>query len=745
MTANELDVKYPLAGENRNGAYVQQREPYTTPYAVNVRSFGPHEKRGRGGVRPGLVKYISTDFGTRISGMSRLSYIDDTGTHHVDLIVIVDGAMKIMQGSTVTQSTAYLLTEDGDHILTEAGDYIYFENTIATVNTLVDSGAYTIKEHSGKLYIADSTCRRFNPRNGTVEVVANAPTSQPIVEVYRERLILSGENHIVYFSEQGDFEGWDLNDIGKHVKRANAIAVGANGLIADTITCVKSWRDKVLIMASKDELYYLTGNPSSGSGNFQVSSQDVGIISQNSIAITNDRLAVFLSRNGIYTWPVGSQSHPEEFSKDRVPEELLEVDTRMNTISMEYDEKENGVYLFITPVSDLRLHYKCNDDAANKTVTDSSGNGFTGESVNNTSTMSAVGKINDGFDMNGTSDFVVESTFYLEDFDDDLFISVWAEPDTITGYREICGINLFFGLHTEDGVVRFTCVCNDTTNSIETDSAVMEVDTMTHIIAGISLSKRKMYIYINGELVKESIINSISFATTGTGDFVFGYDPNVASALFDGILDDFRIIGSFVNADTAQELYNSGNGTEDTVAPLGQHWFLDMKTRAFWRSKYQGDHQPYCLAKLPVGGNSQVIMGCRDGYLRRHDHDASDDDGTSITSNIILGAFHLGGNKRSREGAITEIFGDIADSSGTVNWRIVTANTAEEAIDNAVDDIINGTTDNVKSSGSWTANFNNISYPRTRGAWAVIWLNSTAKWAYESLSIERTIFGRHRR
>ena len=47
-------------------------------------------------------------------------------------------------------------------------------------------------------------------------------------------------------------------------------------------------------------------------------------------------------------------------------------------------------------------HYKCNDDAANTTVTDDGSGSNNGTASANTSNLSAVGKINDCFDFDNT-------------------------------------------------------------------------------------------------------------------------------------------------------------------------------------------------------------------------------------------------------------------------------------------------------------------------------------------------------
>jgi hypothetical protein len=63
---------------------------------------------------------------------------------------------------------------------------------------------------------------------------------------------------------------------------------------------------------------------------------------------------------------------------------------------------------------DLRANcvarYKLDDCAITKTVLDSSGNGYHGTSVRNTSLMAIAGKVGGALSFNGTSDYIIADT-----------------------------------------------------------------------------------------------------------------------------------------------------------------------------------------------------------------------------------------------------------------------------------------------------------------------------------------------
>jgi hypothetical protein len=140
-----------------------------------------------------------------------------------------------------------------------------------------------------------------------------------------------------------------------------------------------------------------------------------------------------------------------------------------------------------------------------------------------------------------------------------------------------------------------------------------------------------------------------------------------------------------------------------------------------------------------------VILACSDGYLRYIG--GNDDDGTNIESHILLGPLQLG--TIDKYGMIERMVGALGQSSGTVTWRIVLGNSAEEAADNAVTAIGlfqagSDYSSYVQSYGFWTAGQSHQSYPRARSMWACLWLQSTARWAFEGITMKTTSFGSYK-
>ena len=351
-------LTFPKGGVDRQGVYRRQTRPFSSPWSVNVRVTGPLEVRDRGGSRPGLTKVSSTDLGA-ITAIVPLTYIDASDDRIHSLIVIGDGAFYDVQGATATETDADLLLEDGINvILAEDGSTIVFNSTVAEANPIGDTDAYSAAERGGKLYLADSVLRVYDPVSGVVDpVLATAgtvPTAQPLICLYRDRIVLAGDDHVWYASRQGDPGDWDfgadMGDVGKAV----AAQVGDAGQIGDVITSVIPLQDAALVFGSANGLWVMRGDPATGQ--MEEVSGENGIIAPQAWAVSPDGLLAFLSNDGVYLWSAGSRQAPTRFSEERTPGELRNVDTS-STITMAYDAVGRGFHLSITPAAGDGEHW----------------------------------------------------------------------------------------------------------------------------------------------------------------------------------------------------------------------------------------------------------------------------------------------------------------------------------------------------------------------------------------------------
>lgn len=107
-------------------------------------------------------------------------------------------------------------------------------------------------------------------------------------------------------------------------------------------------------------------------------------------------------------------------------------------------------------------------------------------------------------------------------------------------------------------------------------------------------------------------------------------------------------------------------------------------------------------------------------------------------SYIAMGPIMLGnGNSFGR---LIQLHGILAQSSTTVTWRVLVADTAEQVCANAktaIEALVAGNTPaNIHSSGTWTGTgANHRSYPRARGKYMALLLSAASgNWAFEGAS-----------
>jgi hypothetical protein len=165
-----------------------------------------------------------------------------------------------------------------------------------------------------------------------------------------------------------------------------------------------------------------------------------------------------------------------------------------------------------------------------------------------------------------------------------------------------------------------------------------------------------------------------------------------------------------------------------------QHWWIDWRTKTFWPLSLDEDHEPTAVHRLTatVTDRSAVLLGCRDGYLRKFDRQQVDDDGISFTSYILIGPIAIG--DENRFGIVNELVPILAMTSGDVSWSLLAGNTAEEAMEHTA-----------RSLGTWTAGFGKSVRPRERCGTFFLKLSATDSiWALERVIARLQSVGRIR-
>ena len=295
-------LKFPLAGVVKKHPFSKEYDPgfrtYGTPVALNVRGKCALDHRERGGSRPFLVT-LDVE-----AGNENLNWYWPNGDS------IPDSFIEWAKDQPMV--------------------YAAFETSEQTVD-------------GGRLVRIDSL----------VEAVATKgllPDDYTISAIYRDRLVLVKDD-VWYMSRQGDYEDFDIGmhmeDVGRAV--AGGLALSADSL--ETITAVIPIDDRYIYFATKNTLWVMNGDPTTGQ--LRKISDTIGVISPWAWTRAPGMVA-FLSNNGVYLLSEGGL---DQFSFEANPLMLRDTDVKDTNISMAYDVAENGFFLFITPDDGIGEHY----------------------------------------------------------------------------------------------------------------------------------------------------------------------------------------------------------------------------------------------------------------------------------------------------------------------------------------------------------------------------------------------------
>lgn len=165
-----------------------------------------------------------------------------------------------------------------------------------------------------------------------------------------------------------------------------------------------------------------------------------------------------------------------------------------------------------------------------------------------------------------------------------------------------------------------------------------------------------------------------------------------------------------------------------------RHWWFSWESKGFWPVKVPSDMEPTAILQtaLPHTG-SVVLLGGRDGYVRRFHNDWDTDEGAEIESYVLYGPIRVGGDYSDL--LVKELTAVLATDSNNVTWSLLTADTYEACVEAAA-----------KATGTWSAGLNRKARPRSRGGCFVVKLENAENlpWSIERLSAVVRHAGRQR-
>ncbi len=369
-----MDLHFPLAGIDRSSAF--DRQPArkltdgnygrTSYFGKNVRTFEPTTDRARGGMRPGLSRYVDA----RVSGSNLLQAIAAVSG------VGYDAPGGDMQSSQSGRLVTLVAVSGGNVKITDAGgtEWTTPTNGAAALNS---TGVVFAAANNQKLWFADGVnWKYYDPATNAVLAWTASVGTLPVDEddnaprlicTWRGRTVLSGllkDGQNVFLSRVGDPTNFDYAPVSPGTLDAVAFNSSPFGLVGDVVTCLIPASDDVLLIGGDHSIYQLRGDPMLG-GQLDLVSDAIGMAWGEPWCKDPYGVIYFVSnRMGIYAMQPGRA--PERISKP-IEQLLKSVNTGSNTIRLLWDDRYQGMHVFVSataaPTANTHLFWEARVNA----------------------------------------------------------------------------------------------------------------------------------------------------------------------------------------------------------------------------------------------------------------------------------------------------------------------------------------------------------------------------------------------
>ena len=353
-----LDLHFPFAGLEVSDAFFRQR-PVQMPngeyhktcrQGINVWGWEPLTGRMRGGSRAMLSKYVAT------------APVADWIIQELALLVTVGTGGGVQLSNSGRIVTVVAVSQGNVYTAVAAATaWTIATNSTGVTPPLNFSGVMQSTALNQKLWFADGVNYVFyDPSVNTVfrwaasfgSLPADSRGNTPrLIATWRGRIVMSGllyDPQNWFMSAVGDPTDWDYNPL--EVTPTQAIA-GNNspvGIVGDVITALIPYSDDVLIFGSDHEIYMMNGDPMAG-GQIDRVSDSIGIAWGKAWCKDPYGTIYFVSnKTGVYSLVPGQQ--PQRMSQ-QIEQLLQPYDTGLNQFRMEWNDRYQGFFLFITPLS----------------------------------------------------------------------------------------------------------------------------------------------------------------------------------------------------------------------------------------------------------------------------------------------------------------------------------------------------------------------------------------------------------
>ncbi len=268
-----------------------------------------------------------------------------------------------MQLSTSGRVVTLCAVSQGVLFFCDAGDSLWTQATNSSSTTPeLDLGRLNFgAPNNGELWYVDGVhYRRFNPSTGVIsDWTASAGTlpldddgrAPRLVETWRSRTMVSGligKSYSWFGSKIGDSTDFDYAPPTPGPADAVSSDTGPQGIVGDAITGMIPFNDDTLFLGCNHSLYIFQGDPQAN-GQISLITPTIGMAFGRAWCIDPYGTCYFFSnRCGVYTLAPGGQ--PQRISQ-QINQLVDDIDSGANSVSMTWDERQQGVHVFITPTA----------------------------------------------------------------------------------------------------------------------------------------------------------------------------------------------------------------------------------------------------------------------------------------------------------------------------------------------------------------------------------------------------------
>lgn len=769
-----LDLEFPLAGLDRAYSYRAQR-PYSTPDALNVRATDVFEGRERGGSRPGLGKayYDQLGSGNPIRMLASLGVVKNDG---------LDFWSDEFQGTALgdSWSNASWMGSAVPSILPNAAASVAYTAKAGAVRTALasidTSKAYQIEmfispyegEHHGDYYLL-ARMNNSTPAGETDGAVAKLTmTGSGGVYSGSLKVYVAGVATTYAFtggtvsSAQG---GWfrmliTANNVkcywmgnllvNQNISAAagSRVGFGMEATVAGGICLVESFRAqwyktgtieqyRNMLLASSNGVLYKEGML----GSLEAVSSNLTLASDRQIMAVEHLQKLYIADYGdpriIGTGGAGDI--------DATGLELTDSPTITDWTTYGIDPHDDVVVITDGTGAVVDGTYKISSVASGKVVLTATAGGAGTcnyrierapkiyDPVANTLSIwtatAGKGQVPTGCPViaryRGRIVLIKDNTWYMSRQDDPLDWDYGADDDDVQ--RAVAGSSAEAGRvgeihtaaipHTDDYMI---LGCSNSLWLLRGDPAYGgQLDNISQHI-GI-VDKMAWCRGPNGETVFLGNAGLYSIAPGGV---------NPPEQLSDKLPQELRNVSLATHSismaydaqDEGVHIFLSPNAGNSQL-----HWWFDIKNKAFWPVRLATTSDPI-VALAYVGrdpADNAVLLGCRDGYVRRFRDSWETDETAEIESWVKIGPIRAAGDYF--ESVLDELVGALALDSGDITWSIFAGNTHEDAVKAVT----------ARATGSWVAGLNYTQHPRVRcGSFLIKIENKESRaWALERMTL----------